>query len=292
MLLTKENIKNIVIKKTAGIYYIKNMLNNKYYIGQSINMYSRLIFHINRSKTITYQHIHRAINRDGIENFEFNILAYVMFDDKNIIKEKLDFLEKYYIKKYKCFGKNGYNATIGGDKGVLGLIQSPEIIQQIRKTRIKNLNNKKYSIECWCYNLDIKKYYHLEHIYEIEKIDNRIRKSDILHYINSDHCYNIRRFIFSDTKENLDKKIKFLQDKFNKKFTFKMTDSQIQNLRIAKTKYIYCQYDLNKNLISTYYLKELASKYGKLANTLRCKGCNEYKQIDNYIWCKKLINEI
>ena len=44
MLLTKENIKNNVIKNTAGIYYIKNKLNNKYYIGQSINSFSHTCY--------------------------------------------------------------------------------------------------------------------------------------------------------------------------------------------------------------------------------------------------------
>ena len=290
MQLTKENIANN-IKKFPGIYYIKHKTNNKYYIGQSINVYSRLLCHINKSKIIKHQHIHRAINKDGIENFEFGILAYVIFNDKNTIKNKLDFLEKYYIKKYKCFGQNGYNATIGGDKGVLGLIQSHETKQRIREVNLEK-SRQKYIMECWCYNLDSKQYYHLEHIYEIEKIDNRIRKSDVLHYANSETYHNIRRFIFSNTKENLDKKIKFLQNKFNKKFTFKMTDSQIQNLRMSKTKYVYYQYSLDKQLIAKYYLQDLANKYGKLANTLRCKECNEYKQIDNYIWCKKLINEI
>ena len=136
MLLTKENIKNNVIKNTAGIYYIKNKLNNKYYIGQSINMRTRLLFHINRSKNITYQHIHRAINKDGLENFEFGILSYIIFDDKNEIKTKLDFLEKYYIRKYNSYGITGYNATIGGDKGVLGLIHTSEVRQHLKKCRI------------------------------------------------------------------------------------------------------------------------------------------------------------
>ena len=127
MLLTKENIKNNVIKNTAGIYYIKNKLNNKYYIGQSINMYKRLLFHINKSKDTNYQHIHRAISKDGIENFEFAIIAYIILDNQNEIKNKLDFLEKFYIKKYKCLGKDGYNATVGGDKGVLGLNHTREV---------------------------------------------------------------------------------------------------------------------------------------------------------------------
>lgn len=226
MLLTKENIKNNVIKNTAGIYYIKNKLNNKYYIGQSINIYSRLLFHINKSKDTNYQHIHRAINKDGIENFEFNIIAYIILDDQNEIKNKLDFLEKFYIKKYKCFGKDGYNATIGGDKGVLGLIQPPEVRQRIRETILEK-TRQKYSAECWTYNLDTKKYYHLDHIYDIDNLAGyEIRKSDVLSYIILNKCYNIHRFIFGNSKENLQDKINYLQDKMNsnKNFTFKLTD--------------------------------------------------------------------
>lgn len=287
MLLTKENIKNNVIKNTAGIYYIKNKLNNKYYIGQSINMYKRLLFHINKSKDANYQHIHRAINKDGIENFEFAIIVYIIFDDQNEIKNKLDFLEKFYIKKYKCFGKDGYNATVGGDKGVLGLIQTPEVRQHISEVNIQKIH-KKYNASCWCYNLDTKKYYHLNHIYEIDNlIGKEIRKSNILHYIELNKCSSICRFIFADTKENLQNKIKYLN-----KNTFKLSEEQKQKIRIAHTKYIYCQYDLNYNLLTQYHHNDIKINFKKeFLDIIRNKKVNEYIQIDNYIWCKKLISK-
>ena len=287
MLLTKENIKNNVVKNTAGIYYIKNKLNNKYYIGQSINMYKRLLFHINKSKDTNYQHIHRAINKDGIENFEFAIIAYIIFDDKNEIKNKLDFLEKFYIKKYKCFGNDGYNATVGGDKGVLGLIQTPEVKQRISEVSIQKMH-KKYNASCWCYNLDNKQYYYLNHIYEIDNlIGKEIRKSNILHYIELNKCRSICRFIFADTKENLQNKIKYL----NKNSSFKLTEEQKQKIRLAHTKYIYCQYDLNYNLLNQYYHNDIKINFKKeFLDIIRNKKVNEYIQIDNYIWCKKLIS--
>lgn len=294
MLLSKENIKNNVVKNTAGIYYIKNKLNNKYYIGQSINMYKRLLFHINKSKDANYQHIHRAINKDGIENFEFGILSYIIFDDKNEIKTKLDFLEKYYIKKYKCFGKDGYNATVGGDKGVLGLIQTLEVRQHISEVKLKQLHEK-YNDECWCYNLDTKKYYHLNHIYEIDNlVGKEFRKSDILQYILLNKYNNLYGFIFGNSKENLQDKINYLQNYKNyTKFAHKKTDEELQKMRRSLSKYIYYQYDLNYNLIEKYYIHDILIKFSKqLVGNLKYKPINEYIQIDNNIWCKKLISDV
>ena len=289
MLLTKENIKNNVIKNTAGIYYIKNKLNNKYYIGQSINMYKRLLFHINKSKDANYQHIHRAINKDGIENFEFAIIAYIILDNKNEIKNKLDFLEKFYIKKYKCFGKDGYNATVGGDKGVLALIQTPEVRQRISEASIQKMH-KKYNADCWCYNLDTKEIYYINHIYEIENIIKLpIRRSDVLHFIQLNKCNSIHRFIFADTKENLKNKIYYLN---NKKYVSQLTDEQRQKQRIGLAKYIYCQYDLNMNLVSKFYLNDVIINFSKqLLYILRDQQCEKPKLINNYYWVKKQIKK-
>lgn len=296
MILSKENLKNIS-KNIGGIYYIKNKINNKYYIGQSVNVYKRLLDHINKSKhtlSTSNQHIHRAINKDGIENFEFDILAYVNFDDINKVKSKLDFLEKYYIKKFNSFGKNGYNSTIGGDKGILGYKQKNEVIQRIQQTRSKQLY-KKYNIECWCYNIETNKQYHLKHIFEVDNlISKEIRKSDILHYMESNKCNSICKFIFADTQENLQNKINQIEHRINsnnKKFTFKMLDYQIQKLRMAKSKYIYHQYDLNNNLIQTYYIKEIIDNFSlTFANNIRRYPIDKYVQINEYIWCKKLIH--
>ena len=292
MLLTKENIKNNVIKNTAGIYYIKNKLNNKYYIGQSINMYKRLLFHINKSKDTNYQHIHRAISKDGIENFEFAIIAYIILDNQNEIKNKLDFLEKFYIKKYKCLGKDGYNATVGGDKGVLGLNHTREVRQHLREVNLEKAKQK-YSVDCWCYNLDNKQYYYLNHIYEVDNlIGKNIRKSDVLHYMELNKYHNIYRFIFADTKENLQNKIKYLNKNSSNKNTFKLSKEQKQKIRMARTKYIYYQYDLNHNLIQKYYIYDILIIFSKkFADVLRSKTVNKEYINNNYIWCKKLISK-
>ena len=90
------------------IYRFRNKLNNKSYIGQSIQLYTRYNAHIRRSGYLDSR-FYRAVRKYGWENFEFSIL-----EDDVRTKELLDELEIYYIKLYDSFN-NGYNATLGGD---------------------------------------------------------------------------------------------------------------------------------------------------------------------------------
>ena len=209
--LTKENITNSISKNMPGIYCIKNKQNNKYYIGQSIDMRGRLLYHINKSKIAKYQHIHRAINKNGLENFEFCILMIV--DKQNDVKNTLDFFEKYYIKKFNSYGKCGYNETIGGDIGVLGFKQSEKTKEHLRQINLEKSKNI-YNIECWCYNIKFKEFYHLKHLYDFDKLPNLskytyIRKCDIMQILNGTYKSDlIYGYIFGKTKKELNTKIK------------------------------------------------------------------------------------
>lgn len=62
----------------VGIYKIRNKINGKIYIGQSIKIEERWKSHILNSRqekiTDSSQVIHKAINKYGVENFEFSIL--------------------------------------------------------------------------------------------------------------------------------------------------------------------------------------------------------------------------
>ena len=61
---------------------------------------------------------------------------------------------------------------------------------------------------------------------------------------------------------------------------------------MAHTKYIYCQYDLNYNLLNQYYHNDIKINFKKeFLDIIRNKKVDEYIQIDNYIWCKKLISK-
>lgn len=96
-----------------GIYKITNRINNKIYIGQSINIKKRWKEHIyksNLSKDISYNSIlHSSMRKNGIDNFIFEIL-------KECSYEELDNLETYYISLYNSKYPNGYNIALGGQK--------------------------------------------------------------------------------------------------------------------------------------------------------------------------------
>ena len=89
-----------------GIYGFRNKLNNKWYIGQSINIERRYKQHLKIIDNIPTHLFDYQLKEIGIENFEFVIL-------KECSKEDLNEYEKYYIKLYKS-NINGYNKTKGG----------------------------------------------------------------------------------------------------------------------------------------------------------------------------------
>ena len=96
------------MKKYNYIYIITNTLDGKIYIGK----------HSTNDLSDGYLgsgiHIKRAIKKYGKENFTKEILAYTD------TKDSLNWLEKYYIRKYKAQNpKIGYNLTAGGDGGCI-----------------------------------------------------------------------------------------------------------------------------------------------------------------------------
>lgn len=86
------------------IYQIINDINNKQYIGQTINPKKRFTQHCTRSDDTL---IHRAIVKYGKSHFHLNILGYF---------ENYNEMEKYYIKEYNTLVPNGYNILSGGEE--------------------------------------------------------------------------------------------------------------------------------------------------------------------------------
>ena len=96
------------------IYCFTNKINNKKYIGQTINddnaRYNQHMFSAKHEHDSQYNSpFHRAIRKWGIENFNYKILAH----DINDI-ELLNLLEEYYIDLYSSQVPNGYNVESGG----------------------------------------------------------------------------------------------------------------------------------------------------------------------------------
>ena len=115
------------------IYIIKNDINDKVYIGQSINSESRFKEHCSKNTTSTY--IDRAINKIGKEHFWYEILETQI--------ENYNEQEKYWIKHYNSLAPNGYNISIGGEgfSGGVDSVSSSIKNQDILDAIIKDLRN-------------------------------------------------------------------------------------------------------------------------------------------------------
>jgi len=100
------------------IYLIINKINDKKYIGKTSRPLSKRIaehkydsqIYSNKNKT----YLHRAMNKYGFDNFEFNILEKIQSDNLKEFNDELNKLEIYYINKFNTYN-NGYNITLGGD---------------------------------------------------------------------------------------------------------------------------------------------------------------------------------
>lgn len=94
------------MKKFNYIYLIRNNTNNKIYIGKHSTD------NLDDGYMGSGKIIKRAIKKEGDENFTKEILSYA-----DTLKT-LNFLERFYIKKYKARNSDiGYNLTDGGDGG-------------------------------------------------------------------------------------------------------------------------------------------------------------------------------
>lgn len=94
-------------QQICGIYKITNLINNKCYIGQSIDINKRWHKHLYADSSNSV--IHTAIKKYGKNNFLFEVI-------EECPVEALNDREIYWIQYYNSY-KEGYNCTLGGDTG-------------------------------------------------------------------------------------------------------------------------------------------------------------------------------
>ena len=139
-------IENSNLEVYGTIYLIRNKVNGKCYIGQTINgfdgrynysgegiervhNYHKSWKEHNRSYN---KHLLSSIEKHGFEAFEVNECLDYAFS-----LEELNIKEKVYIQLYNSF-KNGYNETLGGE-GKEGCSTSEET-----KTKMSEANKGKH----------------------------------------------------------------------------------------------------------------------------------------------------
>ena len=117
-----------------GIYKITNLINNKVYIGQSINIEKRWTRHKSDSKH-KHEPLYKAIRKYGLENFKFEVI-----EECSLIQ--LDDLEVKWIKYYNsCNYKFGYNISDGGKANRHFMKISVELLDAITLELIKTTDS-------------------------------------------------------------------------------------------------------------------------------------------------------
>lgn len=100
--------KTLLEPNISGIYIIQNSLNNKVYVGQSIDIRNRWWHHRYhlRKNTSDCSHLQRAWNKYGEEVFVFKVI-------EECPKDLLNAREIFWIEQFDSVN-NGYNLNYGG----------------------------------------------------------------------------------------------------------------------------------------------------------------------------------
>ena len=130
------NLQKEISNNKCGIYCITNKVNNKKYIGKSVNIYQRIRQHINKLNKRSKDENQYFINswfKYGRENFYYEILEYCE-KDNSLLKER----ELFYIKKYNTINREfGYNLRMDSSTNI--------IINDETKSKLSIAQTKRFS---------------------------------------------------------------------------------------------------------------------------------------------------
>lgn len=220
------------------IYSVKNKINGKIYIGQTIrnDINERWKYHKYEDKRYIGLILYNAYKKYGHNNFEYKIICICFNEDTNKYEQE-------YIKKYNSIYPNGYNLLEGGSNK-----KHNEYTKKLLSDKLKGINHPNYG-----------KKLSENHVLNIKKANKKNKLIDIT--VNK--------------QKNLSDKTKF-----------KIKEKISEYVKSNSTFYIK-KYDLNKNLIGTYYSYTQASNEGDINRTYLKKILNSDNKIGKgFIWEK------
>lgn len=116
----------------CGIYCIENLVNNKKYIGQSVDIYGRFSKHKSSLNNDSHDndYLQKSWRKYGEKNFKFYIIELCE-------RNQLDDMENYYIDLYQTTIRDfGYNLKSGG--------QAHNVVCQEVRQKISNAIRQSY----------------------------------------------------------------------------------------------------------------------------------------------------
>lgn len=248
-------------KPICGIYQLRNKINNKIYIGQSIDIERRWTYYKYNNATIFLKN---AIKKYSIENFEFRILEKIDINDKteNQLRELLYEREQYWFdieKPYKY--ENGYNINKTAKPNYTEK-RDEEFGKKISRIKIENNHCGKPIIQ---YDLEGKFIKEWRSAAQIERELGYY--SENISAVCLKKNYTSHRFIWRFKTEPLKKE-------------------EINNIPQVIINPTIRQYDLNGKLVATHKNSTEASlKTGISAKSAILHACSgRYKTSNGFIW--------
>ena len=95
------------LKGKCGIYQIRNLVNNKIYIGSSNNLYRRKVYnHLYKLRLDKHDNIYlqNSYNYHGEQNFIFEVIEFVE-NEGELLEHEQYWLDKFYSKDF-CYNIN------------------------------------------------------------------------------------------------------------------------------------------------------------------------------------------
>ena len=133
-------------KGKCGIYVIRNLKNQKVYVGKSKNIYNRIKQHITQLNTKNKDencHLIRSWHKYGKDSFDYYVIEYLKFDD-NVLKQK----ELYWMETLGSLDRNkGYNLRKDTETSCEVLQETREKCRISQIKRYENPEERKKSSE-------------------------------------------------------------------------------------------------------------------------------------------------
>lgn len=161
----KANLKD---KNKIGIYVIRNLTNNKVYVGKAINIHRRIKQHITSLNTKSKDeniHLINSWHKYGRENFDYYVAEYLNEDKFKTFKELQEVLkskELEWMLKLRSLERDfGYNLRQDSEGGMIPSEETRKRLSEAGKKRFANPEERKKlaqrSKEFWANNPDVKK---------------------------------------------------------------------------------------------------------------------------------------
>ena len=241
------------------IYRIKNKIDNKTYIGQTIqDLDDRWRDHLKKHSNCRY--LKSAFKKYGVDNFEFKLVC-ITFDNC------LDDMEIKYIERYNCLVPNGYNLKLGGNSGK----HNEETKRKIAATLLKNKKVVQFDIQGNRLNT-------FNSTVEAAKYVGR-SSSSIGHCCNGD-IKTAAGYIWKyETIDSYETKIEPLTGRF------KDCQKHIKKEVIPQIRRKIVQFDMDGNRLKSFNTCKEAAEYIGTSRSCITHCClGQHKTAKGYIW--------